>query len=293
MKKALLILLAFVMLFALTACGQSEAAKAADEAIMAIGDVTLESKDAIDQAQQLVDGLDQESLSQVKMLDTLEKAKEAYGILATEEAINNIGAVDIGSKDKIDAAEKLYSDLSDAAKEKVSNYNVLSQAREELKKVLKEKYDGALSRMNTETDEVNGWTFYLPKRMPYYNNERCTLMPYIGTSNSSNWMVLRYNYASGDWVFFESVIVSVDGEKYYKTFNYGDITHDNGGGMVGELIDVTPDDNEIEMLRAIVTSEKTIVRYQGDDYYDDYVLTDADKSAIEDVLIIYDYMNMK
>ena len=91
----------------------------------------------------------------------------------------------------------------------------------------------------------------------------------------------------------KDVDLIIDGEKYYKTFNYGDITHDNGGGMVGELIDVTPDDNEIEMLRAIVTSEKTIVRYQGDDYYDDYVLTDADKSAIEDVLIIYDYMNMK
>ena len=88
MKKALLILLAFVMLFALTACGQSEAAKAADEAIMAIGDVTLESKDAIDQAQQLVDGLDQESLSQVKMLDTLEKAKEAFLQLKKQSIIS-------------------------------------------------------------------------------------------------------------------------------------------------------------------------------------------------------------
>jgi len=116
-------------------------------------------------------------------------------------------------------------------------------------------------------------------------------MPYIGFRNNSQYMMLRYNYARRDWVFFEKVTIAVDDDRYYKFFNYYDITHDTGGGMVGEWIDESASSRDIEMLREIVTSKKTIVRFEGDYHYYDYTLTDSDKSGIKDVLIIWDYLN--
>lgn len=45
------------------------------------------------------------------------------------------------------------------------------------------------------------------------------------------------------------------------------------------------------MLRAIVESEETIVRFQGSEYYYDFTIKSSDKAAISNVLQVYDYMN--
>ena len=50
--------------------------------------------------------------------------------------------------------------------------------------------------------------------------------------------------------------------------------------------DVTEDD--IEMFWAIANSEKTIVRFEGDEYYSDFTVSQADKDAIREVLTAYE-----
>ena len=57
MKKILLWVLAGAMMLSLAACGKSEAAKAVDDQIAAIGEVTLESETAISEAEAAVDAL--------------------------------------------------------------------------------------------------------------------------------------------------------------------------------------------------------------------------------------------
>ena len=57
MKKILLWVLAAAMMLSLAACGKSEAAKAVDDQIAAIGEVTLESEGAISEAEAAVDAL--------------------------------------------------------------------------------------------------------------------------------------------------------------------------------------------------------------------------------------------
>jgi len=68
MKKTIALLLALAMCFALCACGQSDAAKAADEQIKAIGTVTLDSKEAIEAAEAAVAELSDEDKDQLKKL---------------------------------------------------------------------------------------------------------------------------------------------------------------------------------------------------------------------------------
>ncbi|MGN1348995.1 MAG: lipoprotein [Acutalibacteraceae bacterium] len=359
MKKIFAIAFVVIMMFSLCACGQSEAAKAADDAIMAIGTVSLESKPLIENADSLVKALSEDDYKQVKGLEDLEKAKNTFEALSIEDSINSIGTVTLNSKDLIDyarqvydnaeeavksevsnyqileAAEKKYEEaknavleekiksaekaiaaigtvtldsasviikaedeynaLDSSSKNKVSNYKTLVAAKKEYKKLLSKSYQSAVSRMDVENDEVQAMKFYSPKRMPYYINSRCSMLPYIGMGSGStnNWIMIRYNYAGDDWVFFRKATIAVDDQRYYQTFNYYDITHNHAGGMVGESIDIEATEEDIAMLRQIVSSKKTTVRFEGNDYYHDYVLTDSDKSAIKDVLIMYDYLNLK
>ena len=65
-KKLLIYLLAAVMILSLTACGKSEAAKAVDEQISAIGTVSLDSEAAIAAAETALAGLSEEDSKQVE-----------------------------------------------------------------------------------------------------------------------------------------------------------------------------------------------------------------------------------
>lgn len=347
MKKAITQLLVVMTLFSLTACSyQSENAKAADELINAIGEVTLDSKEAIDNATIFVATLSQEDIDQIRGLDKLEYAKNRYDALIVEDAIDKlgnvtldnadkvlellnqydklsdeakklvsnydklteaekqvddviakivvedidaIGTVDVNSGSKITAAEEAYRVLGDDAKKKVTNYSKLTAARAEYEKALEKEYKSALSRLNKHVDEVQNASFYTHKHQPEYTNQRCSILPYIAANESTN-LRLMINYADDDWVFFKSVIFAVDDKRYTETYNYYDITHDSGGGMVGEYVDVVADKDDIKMLREIADSKKTIVRFQGDDHSYDYTLTKADKDAIKDVLLVYDHM---
>ena len=45
------------------------------------------------------------------------------------------------------------------------------------------------------------------------------------------------------------------------------------------------------MLWAIANSTKTVVRFEGDDYYYDYTVTDSQKASIRDMLIVYELLD--
>lgn len=93
MKRSIILILILAVLISLTACSQSDAAKAADEAINAIGEVTLDSKQAINQAETIVDSLKSEDLEQVRGIEKLNEAKDKYAAIVLEDAIEKIGTL--------------------------------------------------------------------------------------------------------------------------------------------------------------------------------------------------------
>ncbi len=102
--------------------------------IDAIGTVTVDSKDAIDEAQTAYDLLDDRLKSQVSNLNVLENAHSAYDdslmVYAVEEKISAIGTVTVDSKETIDEAQAAYDSLEDRLKNSVSNLNILEEAQE-------------------------------------------------------------------------------------------------------------------------------------------------------------------
>ena len=113
------------------------AVAAVKELIDAIGEVTLESGDAIKAARAAYDALTDTQKELVKNYEELTAAEEAYTNLvdaaaakAVDDLIDAIGEVTVDSGDAITAAREAYDALTDAQKELVENYEKLLAAEE-------------------------------------------------------------------------------------------------------------------------------------------------------------------
>lgn len=122
---------------AYTALVDAAAAKAVDDLIDAIGEVTLESGDAIKAARAAYDALTDTQKELVKNYEELTAAEEAYTNLvdaaaakAVDDLIDAIGEVTVDSGDAITAAREAYDALTDAQKALVENYEKLLAAEE-------------------------------------------------------------------------------------------------------------------------------------------------------------------
>ena len=110
---------------------------AVKELIDAIGEVTLESGDAIEAAREAYDALTDTQKELVKNYEKLTAAEEAYAAMvdaaaakAAEDLIDAIGEVTLESGDAIKAARAAYDALTDTQKELVKNYEKLLAAEE-------------------------------------------------------------------------------------------------------------------------------------------------------------------
>ena len=122
---------------AYTALVDAAAAKAVDDLIDAIGEVTLESGDAIKAARAAYDALTDTQKELVKNYEKLTAAEEAYTALvdaaaakAVDDLIDAIGEVTADSGDAIKAARAAYDALTDTQKELVKSYEKLLAAEE-------------------------------------------------------------------------------------------------------------------------------------------------------------------
>lgn len=264
-----------------------------EKAIAAIGTVTLDSETTIKKARDLYNNCTAEVKDAITNYDILEKAERDFHILKTENLISKIGTVNLSSNEAITAAENEYKNLSADEQNAISNYNTLTAARSEYNELEKKEKNrqaqAALTKLKSDYDKVTGITWYYPSTMPKYIDSRSYVLPYIGKDSSSSWLILRFSYTGNDWVFWKQLTIVVDGQKYYKSFNYFDITHGNDT-EVWEYIDTKPSSTDIQMLKEIASSNETIVRFEGDDHYKDLTIKSTDKQAIKDLLNAYELM---
>lgn len=137
------------------------AAAAVDSLIDEIGDVTLESKQAIETARAAYDNLTPTQKTYVTKLDTLTAAEAAYKALVDQKAaddvmekINEIGEVTLDSKTAIEAARAAYDALTNDQKLLVENYDVLTAAEAELARLEAEAKDKADREAAAQVDEM-------------------------------------------------------------------------------------------------------------------------------------------
>lgn len=142
MKKRLAaLIMALVLALALTACGKSEAAKAVDDMIDSIGEVTVDSGSAITAAEEAFAALsaeDQKDVNQGK----LQTARDTYEQLLLQvqadevmAAISAIGTVSAESAGAVDAARALYDSCDPSVQALVTNAGELEAAESALSEI--------------------------------------------------------------------------------------------------------------------------------------------------------------
>ncbi len=268
--------------------------EAIEDAINAIGSVNLKSGKAIKKARKAYDDSETDIKTAISNYEILEKAEASISSLRVNqviELINKIGTVTLKSGSAIDAADEIYEELSDSDKKKITNYAKLSEAKATFKKLKaaekEKKIKSALAVFNKSHDKVTGSTFYMPKSFPRYIDTRCYIIPYIGENSGEYWLRLRLNYTGDDWIFWTKLTFLVDGERYYQSVSYYDITRDNNRGVVWEYYDYNPLANDILLLKKIASSKETIIRFEGSSYHYDLKVTAQDKATIKQVLDAY------
>lgn len=130
MKRITALILALCLCACLCACKSSEAKKA-DELILAIGEVSSDSKNAIQDAQSYYDTLTEEQKAEVENYPVLQNASESLErVAAVEESIYMIGTVTADSEPLITAAQEALNALSEEEKALVSEdcRNILANA---------------------------------------------------------------------------------------------------------------------------------------------------------------------
>ena len=127
MKKAISLLLVLTMCLSLCACGKSKAAQEAQDAIAAIGTVTLDSEEAILYAEKLYGILTDNEKESVENRLTLVDAREEYDRLVQEAIEEELAAEAAALQAKLDAATPAMDAFMTAANNLIWNFEFVSK----------------------------------------------------------------------------------------------------------------------------------------------------------------------
>lgn len=295
--KGIVLVLAMALMLCFCGC-KSEEAKNVDEEILSIGTVTMDSGYILDKIEADISVLDESDREQLDNLQMFYDAQDTYNSLMANSVIkliDNIGEVTRKKGSRIEKAQSAYDELTSEQQERVTNYDTLVEAKKiydkKQKAYIAKKGKPALQSLRKQYDKVQDVTFYT--QLPTYIDIRSYVLPYLAKNSAYTDLWIRYNYASDSWVFWTELTILVDGNRYYKTQEYNDVTRDNEGGKVWECFEETASTEDIEMLQAIANSKETIVRFEGDDYYSDLTISKADKRTIQTVLDAFEYLKSK
>ena len=146
----------------------TKAAAGIDALIAAIGEVTLESGEAIDAARAAYDAADEEIRAAVGSLEELTAAEKEFRTLEVKQAaaevdalIDSLGEITLESGPALEAARDAYESLDDEAKAEVGQLKALDQAETSFEylgnKALAEEVDAviaALDELSPESEEA-------------------------------------------------------------------------------------------------------------------------------------------
>ena len=200
------------------------AIQATTDAIRAIGDVTLDSGEAIRAARELYDGFSGAIQSQVANRDVLVRDEEQYAALRiqhVDELIDAIGEVTLSSEDRIREAEDAYNGLRESEAASVANHRVLVEARETFDTM------EAAARLQVAIDEARG--ILRVTRLEVKPLEAGGAELHFGFINESE-QTIHYVYYGVTFYDAEGVVISLEstGAEICERVASGPFAH--GGG---------------------------------------------------------------
>lgn len=145
-----------------------------------------------------------------------------------------------------------------------------------------ERNESILRKLKKKTDEFNGISFYEHPAKPRYTDTRTYFLPYLGARDGRVWMRFVVHYTAESWLFVEKVSFNVDG--VIVPLPDAEWKRDNDS-EIWEWADVPVNILLRMLLNKIADSKKTVVRFEGRQYFDNVTISATDKQAIRDMFV--------
>ena len=217
-----------------------------------------------------------------------------------EALISQIAPVTLESETAINNAQAAFNSMPTEWQSMVSNYDKLKLYQEELEDLqvdaLAEKLNNTVYR---EHDDVENVDFFFWKDYPKLNQTNFILPYFCVVDNNVQPLRLMYTYYAKNWIFWDEIVYSVDGEVYKKEIDRAKKSEKvvkeifSGDVYVWELGDDIADEQEISMLKKSISAEKVTYRFKGDNAQFDYKMSTYvnDRNAISQIMEAYDCMS--
>lgn len=224
----------------------------------------------------------------------LEELREKYPEFNTDEVASSITAFATAETEFKEAeAERMRIEEAEREQKRLEQERLAAERKREEERQARERERAmaqATRNLTKSTDEMREIDWFYDKSTPRTNNTR-NVHAYIGKKGSNVWLRFKMSYNANDWLFVESVAFKVDGEDF--SLNYGlfdDWDRDNSGGGIWEWKDVSMNRRTWDLIRKIADSEKTMMRYNGRQYYADREVSSQEKQALKNIILAYEAM---
>lgn len=132
-----------------------------------------------------------------------------------------------------------------------------------------------------ERDEVEDRYFIQPTGSLLRSDAKL----YIGVNTHKTWLRFEVKYYGDDWLFVNGYKVSADSYRWQSPKL--EFERDHSSGSVWEWVDVAAGVKEIEVARALSSAQQAVIRFQGNQHYDDVTLAEDQKQSMNTILGIY------
>lgn len=272
---------------------------AVEEAIDAIGEIKLDSGDAIAAAKEAYKSSDRDVQKAVSNYITLVSAEKTFSELQIIQAETLIAALEgqadvteIAAK-QMQAATEAYYALNSEQQLQVSNREEFLEIQDTYNTYLEtqkaEAAAEAMANVREEPSEDGKFTWIYANAEPVYSDERSFLLPYLCKTETAVHMYLRAWYTGEENINWFRLVINVDGTEFEREYASREVKRETGKSQVWEYYSEPIKDDDIALLRLIMSSEETVISFCGAGDPVSFTVSAEDKGAIYDLIAIYEY----
>lgn len=147
-----------------------------------------------------------------------------------------------------------------------------------------------LNSLRTITEEFDGSSWSRHPSSPRYQDIRNYVTLYLlddGAGNKSLELFLNYTSRDG-WLFVQSARLNLDGEELRaptsRWFRDNDTEIWEWASVTGPSV--------IDLAEKIANADRAVVRFYGQDFYDDHVVTATEKRVLREMLAAWRYLEL-
>lgn len=152
----------------------------------------------------------------------------------------------------------------------------------------KAKQEAIAKKLKKQTAEFDGSSWYRHPDSPRFQDTRPYLTLYVvETGVGVRSLELFVNYTADSWLFVQSAQLNIDGE--FISLPSSSWARDNDT-EIWEWTGYPATPRLIEIAEKIAKSKRTVIRFNGQDFYDDFVVPKDDKTIIKEMLLAWEVM---